>query len=200
MSAELPSIPLGELIDRLKKQYGLNFIVDPSVKSQGFNLKSDVSLEVRDVSLDCVLRVVLSQLHLMHRVVGDDVVIATPDAMNSTLTTVVHPVHDLATSRKGSDCDSLAQFVTEMVAADSWEDAGGPAQISVDPDSKSLIISQIPETHAQVQQVLNALRRAKAVARAQMRPTTGASKATSFASERSAPLEPLIELWGVPNR
>lgn len=200
MSAELPSIPLGELIDRLKKQYGLNFIVDPSVKSQGFNLKSDVSLEVRDVSLDCVLRVVLSQLHLMHRVVGDDVVIATPDAMNSTLTTVVHPVHDLATSRWGSDCDSLAQFVTEMVAADSWEDAGGPAQISVNPDSKSLIISQIPETHAQVQQVLIALRRAKAVARAQMQPAAGASKATSIASERSAPLEPLIELWGVPNR
>jgi hypothetical protein len=184
ISLEKPAIQFSELLERFQDQYGIRSVIDPSAQYPRFNDEEDVAIEVYDVSLGTALTDVLSRYDLAYQVVDETVVIASADMVQSILTSVAYPVHDLVAGDKGSDYQELAQYVTGFVVPDSWEEAGGPATIRMSPKIRALIAHQTSDAHRQIEHLLTLLRRAKAISDSQVRALDHPQKSTSLISQR----------------
>ncbi len=58
-----------------------------------------------------------------------------------------------------ADFESLIELITTTVAADSWDEVGGPGSIKEFPTNLSLVISQTQEVHEEIADLLEQLRR-----------------------------------------
>jgi RNA polymerase sigma factor (sigma-70 family) len=62
---------------------------------------------------------------------------------------------------EGTEAESLIRVIARTIEPRSWDEMGGEASMAYLPEGYSLVIRQSPDAHEQVQELLNALRKAK---------------------------------------
>ena len=83
------------------------------------------------------------------------------------LTTVIYLVDDLVSPVDVAgkriagppDFDSLIELITTTIDAATWDESGGPGSIKEFEPSRSLAITQSPESHQKIQRLFKDLRR-----------------------------------------
>ena len=65
---------------------------------------------------------------------------------------------DADPSAASADYDTLVELITSSVAAETWDEVGGPGSINPFPVTFSLVIDQTPEVHTEIEALLEQLR------------------------------------------
>ena len=176
--------PLAEILDDLAGWSQIYIVPDyPTLKDRKVELSKPITLKLDGGSLRTVLGLVLDPAGLTYQVKNDALVITTKEKEPSKLERRVYPVSDLLTTNKpcelsceylqivpeaskqnssGGIEDVLSSLIQVMVEPQSWRAVGGPGAIVCFHQGKALVVSQTPEVHEQVQQLLNALRHVQA--------------------------------------
>jgi hypothetical protein len=126
-----------------------------------------VTLNVKGISAQSALRLVLAPHDLTWTVENEVLAITTPDAVNQELVTRVYPVGDLEetdhsqeTSAPARDrLDSLIELMQTTIQPQSWDDVGGPG--NMDALQQNLVVTQTIEVHEEIQDLLAAIRRVR---------------------------------------
>ena len=107
----------------------------------------------------------LEPLELTWIIRNESLEITTPEQAESLLETRIYPVRDLVLLEfqrtVDADFDSLIDMITSTIAADSWDEVGGPGAIEANWNSLSLVISQTWSTHRRIEPLLTTLRTAR---------------------------------------
>jgi type II secretory pathway component GspD/PulD (secretin) len=88
--------PLGQIIEDIHGDYGLNIFVDrPALDEKGIQLDARVTIKLDNISLKSALKLLLSQAHLTYVITDDVLKITTPEQARGKLELKVYPVADL---------------------------------------------------------------------------------------------------------
>lgn len=168
ISLDIRDMPLEEALDLVSQRIGVRVhIRRRKLEEADVSLQIPVSLVLRDVSVESLLRHLLQPLELAHLVRDDVLQITTRDNSLETLPIVIYNVRDLVETGAGPaafDYDSLIDLITTTAQPDSWDDVGGPGSIA-SLDQGWLVISQTDEFHAEVAELLAKLREHLALGR-----------------------------------
>ncbi len=128
------------------RKHGIKVVVDrKALEESGIDPDTNVSLSLKQVSLEAALRLLLNQHDIVTTVADDTLVLTTSAVAYSALTIREYPVGDLIVQRdpKGREVrepEIIELFVTRICAPTSWEAVGGSGTIQVKGDS--LIVKQ----------------------------------------------------------
>ena len=158
--------PLHAAIAFLRKSCRIPIRLDSrALDKVGTRTDERVSLEVSEISLRSVLRLMLRELDLTYLIHHRALTVTTAEEADRYLTTRVYPVRDIVARRVRPgvttyDLDALAEGILYTVAPETWKDVGGLGSISVDDSGrvKSLVITQTDDGHDQTAAILRALR------------------------------------------
>ncbi len=101
----------------------------------------------------------------------DAIVISTPERADNELILVVYPVRDLvavkiksgsAATYQKENYQQLVDLITATIAPTTWSEGNGPASLFEEPASGTIVFTQTRAVQAQVEQLLAALRQARA--------------------------------------
>jgi hypothetical protein len=157
---------LREVIDDVRAWNGVNICIDEAALVQeGISLDRPITIKLSEVSLKSALNLLLRQAHLVY-VIRDEVLqITTPACGSGKLLTRIYQVADLVrpTAKgqpaKKADMESLVLIITTTIQPKSWaEKNGGAGTIEYHALSRSLVITQTPDIHEQIADLLAALR------------------------------------------
>lgn len=164
--------PLRDVVPELSRQFKVPVVLSfKKLEEASVSPETPITKKFYDLTFESILRLLLKDLELTY-VVRDEVLqITTPEDAESQLITRVYPVLDLVTVGKsrppksgfGKDYDSLIDVIIATIQPDSWDDVGGPGAIDALGNAGSLVISQTSEVHGQIEGLLAALRKAKAL-------------------------------------
>ena len=99
VSLSFANQPLGEVIEYIRGDQGINIFVDvPAIADKGIQLDSRVTIKLDNVSLKSALKLLLSMAHLTYVVADDVLKITTEDQARGKLEQRVYPVTDLVTA------------------------------------------------------------------------------------------------------
>lgn len=163
--------PLDEVITDLQQRFAIPMRIDrAALEEVGVNAESPVTVELRDVSRQSALRLILKPLDLTYIIENEVLLITTPDKADKELLTCVYDVRDFGFSAapaipKGSsppaDNNQLVAVIVACIAKDTWaEHGGGNAEIQ-SLGSDLLVISQTRTVHEKIQNLLNTIRKMK---------------------------------------
>lgn len=179
--------PLTDVIDFLEDLHQITILVDTAaLQDEGVDPSSPVTLEVANVSLRNVTKLVLRPLSLTTIIEDDVLKVTTQSKADETLVTRVYPVHDLAVSAE--EVTALISVIQNGVASETWKKpepaeaaavlkavsktgegkavcttcATGTGSITSMPKSRSLVIRHSQQTHAEIEALLENLRAAEA--------------------------------------
>jgi hypothetical protein len=158
--------PLREVIDDIRAWNGINIDIDePALAQEGISLDRPITIKLTEVSLKTALNLLLRQAHLVY-VIRDEVLqITTPACGSGKLLTRIYQVADLVRpTAKGkparqADMESLVSIITSTIQPQSWAGRGGAGTIDYHALSRALVVTQTPDNHEQVADLLAALRR-----------------------------------------
>ena len=122
-------------------------------------------LAVSEISLRSVLDLLLECCDLTYFVRDGKLLITTTDVASNELVVRIYPAADLVRRRdpqggQSDDYDSLIELITTTVRPNSWQQVGGPGSIS--EFQGTLVFSQTQDVHAEIAQLLTALRACRA--------------------------------------
>lgn len=197
--------PLRDIIEHFARQTGVQFKISKKIEDAGVQIDQPVTASFRELSAESALSLMLHDLNLTFMVQHEVVIVTTVEDAQSPENMIVrvYPVADLVeavrspASQGGGvwlDFDSLTELISANIEPDSWQDVGGPASITGDDHSRSLVIAQRRDLHQKIAGTLTALRRAKAV---QGIPSSASPTATNLQSTTPARLSAPLP---VPNR
>jgi hypothetical protein len=167
--AALPS-----LLDDLRAWRGINIVVDrKALEDEGISQDVKISLRVEHVSLKSALNLMLRQAGLMWKIQDEVVLITTPRAARPPLTRNIYSISDLVRadrssgkSKKGPKGDTEAEAAEEIIvliedtiAPQSWIGVGGDCALEYFSRGRALVVTQTPEVHEQIADLLATLRR-----------------------------------------
>lgn len=176
---EFQDTALSEVVNFLRTEYEIEVQLDlTALDDLGRSPDDPITVNLRNISLESALRIMLKQLDLTH-VISDEILLITSEEEALTrLEVAVYPVGDILAIKEGyesvvqenndktnkpsmEDIDGLIDVIISTVASDSWVENGGPeAEIrSIQPGL--LVVSQTPDVHEQIRHLLAALRQAK---------------------------------------
>lgn len=151
--------PLQTVIDYLKDKHSIEIQLDgKALEDAGLGSDTPVTCKVSGVSLRSGFRLMFSQIDLAFLIRDEVLLITSQEVADAELVTRTYPVADLT---PGNDYDSLIEVITTTVLPQSWDEVGGPGAISNVMAAKSLVISQTPDAHDEVLQLLRSLRAAR---------------------------------------
>ncbi|NQT36330.1 MAG: STN domain-containing protein, partial [Planctomycetes bacterium] len=161
--------PLKEAVRQLSQLTGVRFEFDQREIEQvlGFGPELPVSIDVTEVSLERVLRRILSRIELAWVIEDEYVLITTRGNWCQAATVTLYPADDLVSAKKGEDrsgrnLDELAELISTVVRPESWGEMGGPgatAPIEV-AGANVIVIRQTRDAHEELAQFFALLRRA----------------------------------------
>jgi hypothetical protein len=176
-SLKLDPSSLDRAIDVLRRSSGANIVVQWGVlHALGIERKQRVSVQLRNVSLNTALRVLLDDVmdsdppsnegQRLAFAEGDDGVIriSTRDALEQRTVTRIYDVWDLnETLRRRSSADAsgtITKVIEACVVPSSWRDFGGSTG-AISESGDLLIVEQTESNQKKVAQVLEELRSGK---------------------------------------
>lgn len=133
-----------------------------ALEDQGLGSDTQVTGKLTNLPLRSVLRLMLAQHDLGFVIKNDVLLITTIEVENAEAVTRAYPLGDLV---RGDNYTALRNAITSTVRPNTWHQVGGPGQIEVLEESKSIVISQTQRAHDEVLELLRSLRAAKAVAK-----------------------------------
>jgi hypothetical protein len=166
VSVDFRNTPLRAAIAFLREACRIPILLDfEALGEVGVRPEEPVSLEVSEISLRSVLRLMLREIDLTYMLRHEALIVTTPEEAERHLTTHVYPVGDIAARRRrrggtAYDLDTIAEGILFTVAPETWTDVGGLGSISVvdSRNTKALAITQTDEVHEGIAAILAALR------------------------------------------
>lgn len=169
-SIDAAQMPLRDFADRLSQQFGVPIDLDQKrLEEAGVNQDSPINKRLESIPLEAILQHGLREVELTFTIRNHVILITTPEAAESELTTKVYPVRDLVAYRFADagkhgydeDYESLIELITTTIAPDSWDEVGGPGSIEEFENARTLVISQTDEVHRAIEPLLVKLRQVK---------------------------------------
>ncbi len=157
--------PLREVLERISQKHKLQILPDPKrLEDANVALDAPVTRSLKGLKLRQALNVVLRDLGLAW-VIRDEVLeITSREAADTFLVIRTYPVGDLVRLRgKVRDDqrakDGLGGVIRDVIAADSWANAGGPGTLEL--ARSVMVVSQTLEKHAAIARLLAVLRQTR---------------------------------------
>lgn len=143
-----------------------------ALEDVGLSTDTPVTMQLSGASLDYMLDVMCKRLDLTTVILGEVVIVTTPEEAESELKTLLYPVKDMVRYRPGTqtelskravsgEFDHLIDAITSTVEPESWEELGGPGALAPYPYTDCLVVSQIGDVHRKVAELLEQVRTAK---------------------------------------
>jgi hypothetical protein len=152
---QFQEVPLEQVVASLKDQYDIEVQIEvPALDDIGLSVEDPVTVDLRNISLQSALRLMLGTLHLTYVIRDEVLVITTPEEAESRLSLCIYDVRDLVGS---GGSDALVDTIVACVATDTWAENGGKvADIRLLPRGL-LVIAQTQSNHDEIRQLLHAL-------------------------------------------
>lgn len=170
---QFKDMPLSEVADFVRKEYGLKVQLDPS-SFDDLGLSEDEKLDANlsEMSLGAALKLTLHEVELTYILVHDTVVIASEDESFAWPLVGIYPVGDLLEVKQGAassaktqgltrypeDIDHLIEIIQATCYVDGWGDGDGYIA-AMQPSL--LVVRHREEVHLEIQNLLSALRLAR---------------------------------------
>jgi hypothetical protein len=152
--------PLQDVVDYLRDLHGIEIQLDEkALTDASIDLETQITKSLKGISFRSALRLVLGALDLTAIVQDDVLLITTQEVAANSLTTRTYPVGDLASEK--TEYGNLVEAITTTIRPDSWDENGGPGNLSIVPSVKSIVISQPSDVHDEVLELLRSLRAAR---------------------------------------
>jgi hypothetical protein len=180
--------PLEEVAAVLQETYGIPVQMDSaSLDEIGIDPQEPVTVSLHGISLRSALRLMLKQLGLTYIIQNEVLLITTPEAAESELTTCVYDVRDLLhRKRSGVDFDSLIDMIISCIAVETWAENGGGESDIRPLQPGFLVVSQAAAVHEEIQELLNSIRELKQI-----------PVAAAAIVDPNASLDELVTEWNV---
>ena len=175
-AADFQTSPLSEVVEALKKKHQIEIQLDAkALEETGTSTDTPVTIQLTEISLRSLLRLLLGELDLTYVVRDGYLLITSKTEAENMLRVKVYPVRDLVTldsefrpplakDRQGDeDYQSLIILITSTVAPTTWDEVGGPGAQQQYRSSHSITFAQTEEVHEEAAELLAALRRARDV-------------------------------------
>ncbi|MBN2474528.1 MAG: hypothetical protein JXB62_07960 [Pirellulales bacterium] len=187
-TADFIEYPLVDVLAHLTEVAGVQVYVDHrSLDEVGIQPDVPITMDLKDVPVEMLLRLILRQLDLTYMLDHGVVVVTTPEEVEQSLEIRVYRVDGLVEASGpqaaleaatesadpyfGRDMrpghggrphglDELISLITSTVVPESWEDVGGPATIK--PFRDTLVVLQTQFGQHKVEKLLQHLREAVA--------------------------------------
>ncbi|MCA9177615.1 MAG: hypothetical protein KDB14_24180 [Planctomycetales bacterium] len=176
VSVEYVDLPLEDVVAELQKSVAAPILLDRrALEDAVINADKPITFTSEGLPLNLVLKSMLREHDLAHLVRDEVILITTREVAESLLETRLYPVHDLTKPSPEippgelqefyeEELANLTELISTNVAPDTWSEVGGPGSIVAYQQRLALAVSQTPEVHEQIEQVLAALRRAESSA------------------------------------
>ncbi|HEX3655493.1 MAG TPA: hypothetical protein VHV55_06800 [Pirellulales bacterium] len=180
---EFIEAPLTDVIDFLKKRHKIEIQLDnKALEESGVALDTQITRNVKGISLRSALRLILRDLELAYVIRDDVLLITTQSNAETILMTRVYQVADLLGTPDDeilrlNPADDLIELLTTIVAPTTWSDVGGAGAISYLPAVQSLFISQTYEIHEEICELFATVRKLPATTAAPADATAADGKA-----------------------
>lgn len=166
LSAHYQETPVSEVIDRLRREFGINIhVCEQRLRDAGLEItKSKVTCDFERITL----RSFLDRLGTSHGFKAfyfqEAIRITTfEDYEGSTWGIRVYPVADLSEEGISEfNAEPLTELILSFVASNRWE-VFGPTPDFAHVPTASLVISQAPDVHEEIANLLAALRKSRQV-------------------------------------
>ena len=172
---EFVETPLSDVVDFLKDRHDVAIYLNRSaLDDEGIATDVPVTQNLNDITLRSALRMMLNPLHLDYVVENEVLEITTQaDIAKNHVRPKVYPVGDLlASDRAEDDLASLAKAIRTGIAPWTWcpdepaedEEKRKPPRLGTITTfaGDTLLISQTPRVHEQIDALLTELRRSRA--------------------------------------
>lgn len=151
--------PLEQVIAVLQDDYGIPIKLDtPALDEIGLGPDEPVSINVRDISLQSALRLMLRPLNVTYIIRNEVLIITTPEEAESQLLTCVYDIRDIVGNPNDKTVRPLIDTILSCVATETWaKNGGGDAEIRM-LEPGLLVISQIQPIHDEVRDLIKTIR------------------------------------------
>jgi len=151
--------PLEQVIAVLQDDYGIPIKLDtPALDEIGLGPDEPVSINVRDISLQSALRLMLKPLNVTYIIRNEVLIITTPEEAESQLLTCVYDIRDIVGNPNDKTVRPLIDTILSCVATETWaKNGGGEAEIRM-LEPGLLVISQIQPIHDEVRDLIKTIR------------------------------------------
>ncbi|WP_254513159.1 hypothetical protein [Anatilimnocola floriformis] len=172
VSFQFVDVPLKDAIRHFADKTNITVVLTKKIEDAGVQPDQPVNFEVKDVSANACLKLMLGNLNLTTMTKNEVLKITTIEDAQSpeNMTTRIYPIADLADVCRAPAAEGggvyynfgpIIEVITSTVEPDSWQDVGGPGAINGHENSRTLVVSQRRDIHQRVAATLTTLRRAK---------------------------------------
>ncbi|TWT74685.1 RNA polymerase sigma factor CnrH [Posidoniimonas polymericola] len=149
---EFLDIPLEECIDFLRNEYEIEIQLDEKAFDDlGIGTDEPVTINLRNISLESALNLMLARLDLTHVIANEVLLITGQEEAETHSSTKLYP-----TSRLGYDAEQLRQTFITIVAPHTWSENKGEAEIEA-LSNGDLLVRQTYAGHRELAKVLEQL-------------------------------------------
>lgn len=178
VTLEFENAELVDVLRALRETMRINIVVDqPGLEEEGISTDTPISISIGDVSARSVLNLILEPLNLAWVIENEVLLITSQLRAQGRLIAAAYPVADLLPG-VNQDAEELSferliDLITTVVEPDSWQEVGGLGSIRANGTTLSLVIRQTQQTHEEVSNLLDQLRRLQQESRRSEVPVTG---------------------------
>jgi hypothetical protein len=152
-------VPLEKVVALLQEEYGISVQLDHAALDEiGLGPEEPVTVNIRNMSLESALRLMLRQLGLTYLIEHEVLMITSPEEAESELKVCVYDIRDLVEADQPKAMQALVDAIVSCAASDRWASQGGNGEIRPVPPNL-LVISQTPGVHAEIRGLLAAIRK-----------------------------------------
>ena len=163
ISLEATDLPLREVLREIQKQININIVIDStSLLEEGITEKDPISVVVSGVSARSALNLILTPLRLT--LIESDNVLKVVSFVRAKgeLITAIYPVEELTDKISApKQLTEIRDLIQKTISPESWEEQGGQGTIKSLEDPRTLVIRQTASTHAEIEDLLQQVRRLK---------------------------------------
>ena len=162
---EFVNTPLADMLDYLKDYHQIEIQLDKkALEEAGIATDAQVTKNLKGISLRSGLRLMLRDLGLTYVIQDEVLLITTVEAAECKLTLRIYPVADLVLTDRGrqggpvADFDSLTDVIRGTIQPTTWDEVGGPGNITPLDNALVLVVAQTQDVQEDVAALLTALR------------------------------------------
>lgn len=142
-----------EVVDFLRDEYNIQIQLDiRALDDLGMSSDDPVSVNLRGISLESALDLMLQQLELTYIVDDEVMLITNKDVAAERMETRVYPVFHPDLS-----LEATTELLHRTVAPDSWTETGGAGDVAI--LGNKLIVRQTYAVHREINKLLSQLQR-----------------------------------------
>lgn len=156
--------PLHDVVDFLRDYSGIEFFMS-HLEDAGVDAEAPISLNVKELPLEQVIRLLFDPVGLVAIPRGDVIMITDAGTARSELVLRFYPIIDLIAAEDAEVSLRLAKhqvrWIRESIRPDRWNVNGGPGSIDFLPSVLSLAVTTDHATHAEIARSLDLAREAR---------------------------------------